>query len=451
MSMAIAPNLVRSAASPERLQSRRWLVFLADITEALSRCFDFPAELASVTEQSVPEVADWCAVELLDGGELRPLVMFHADAEKAELARELRRRHPPREDLERGVWNVVRKGKSELYEELDGELHLGLERTLGLGSVMILPLKACGRVLGVLRLGLSDGRACYNAADLAMAEELAARCATALDAAQLRAQLEQAQRERNQAVRERDQLLQERRKVEEEVRRHADFVERLIGVLGHDLRSPLQAISASAHLLLRRGLPESQNKAAARIAGSAERMGRLITDLLDFTRTRLGGGLPVTRGYFCLPDVMREIVEEMEMSHPGRRVTIDASDDPCGHWDRDRIAQLISNLVGNAILYGKRDAPVRITLQDEGGDVVFSIHNEGTPIPPALLPRVFEPFRRAESGNDAAARSKGLGLGLYIARQIVQAHGGDISVRSTEADGTTFTVRLPKGAKPCTA
>jgi PAS domain S-box-containing protein len=226
-----------------------------------------------------------------------------------------------------------------------------------------------------------------------------------------------------------------------EQKRAEQFRERLLGIVGHDLRNPLGNITLTAQLLLRREeVPEPVRAGVRRIATSAHRMTRMIDDLLDFTRASVGGGLPVSRRPTDLCELVDATVAEFELTHPGRVRLMCARGLHGGEWDRDRLAQVVSNLVGNALTHGDEASPVTVAVRAEPPDVVLSVHNEGPPIPAELLPRIFDPFKRA--GTDGGRR--GLGLGLYIVQQIVLAHGGSISAESSEAGGTTFSVRLPR-------
>ncbi len=260
-------------------------------------------------------------------------------------------------------------------------------------------------------------------------------------------------RHRARAEAERTSLLareQEARRLaeekEEELRRTAQFRERLIGIVSHDLRTPLSAISAGAGLLLRtEGMPEKTLRTVGRISSSAERMARMISELLDFTRVRLGGGIPVQRTSSDLYPVVRQAVEEAEMAFPDRRVRLEAHGNFQGEWDEGRLAQVVGNLLKNALTYSPEGTPVRLGLHDEGGWVRLELHNQNRagPIPPETLVTLFDPFRRGEASHTEGAR-EGLGLGLYIAREIVSAHHGFIDVSSSEPEGTVFTLRLPR-------
>ncbi|MGA9521324.1 MAG: PAS domain S-box protein, partial [Myxococcaceae bacterium] len=205
-----------------------------------------------------------------------------------------------------------------------------------------------------------------------------------------------------------------RKHAEELLERQAHFREQFIGILGHDLRNPLSAISVASQLLLRQGLPETQTRLVSRIAASADRMVGMISDLLDLTRARLGGGIPVTPRIVNLRDVCRHVVEEHELAHPEGAISFDTHGSFWGEWDPDRIAQVLSNLVGNALEHGSQATPVRVSLSEAGPEAVrFAVHNEGPAIPAETLPLLFDPFRRgAQTGSGRGSR--GLGLGLYI-------------------------------------
>ena len=237
--------------------------------------------------------------------------------------------------------------------------------------------------------------------------------------------------------------ISERKQREEESARTVRFREQLLGIVSHDLRNPLTANVTSAQLLLRYGeLPERQARVVARMASSADRMARMIDDLLDFARTRLGGELPIHARRIDLRQICEQTVEELEFAYT-RQVKLTCEGDLWGDWDPDRMAQVISNLVGNCLQHG--DGDVSISLSGERDFVVFETRNGGSPIPREVLPHLFEPGRRGDS------RSGGLGLGLFIAQQIVLAHGGSIEVTSNDSDGTRFTVALPRKGRRKTA
>jgi PAS domain S-box-containing protein len=228
---------------------------------------------------------------------------------------------------------------------------------------------------------------------------------------------------------------------EQEAEQTGRFRERFIGILGHDLRSPLTAIVASAGLILRqRDQTDPVLAAAARVTSSAERMGRMISDLLDFTQARLGGGLAVVRKPIDLKDVVRAGVDEVLAANPGRAITVDVEGDTRGAFDKDRAAQLLSNLLMNALLYGPLDEPIRVRVKALDGKVQIEVENGGRAIPPEEREMLFNPFRR---GRTAQRESKGLGLGLFIVQQIARAHGGDVAVES-QPGRTVFCATLQR-------
>jgi signal transduction histidine kinase len=221
------------------------------------------------------------------------------------------------------------------------------------------------------------------------------------------------------------------------------FEQQLIGIVSHDLRNPLAAIRLSAQTLLRGEELDARNtRAALRVQASTERALRLVRDLLDFTRARVGSGIPVERRPLDFHALVRGVVEELEAAYPEREVRLEQSGDGQGAWDEDRMVQVVENLVSNAFKYSPPDTPVRVTTRTGHDGVLLEVHNAGTPIDPELVPRIFEPMQRAVAGVDAQARS--VGLGLYIVKHLVEAHGGAIEVRSAEQEGTTFRVRLPR-------
>jgi signal transduction histidine kinase len=219
----------------------------------------------------------------------------------------------------------------------------------------------------------------------------------------------------------------------------AELREQFIAVLGHDLRNPLMAISAGVTTLIRR--PERAAAMSASIQQSISRMAGLINNVLDFARGRLGGGLSLHRDASeALEQTLMQIIYEMRTSDPDRSVKAAFALDEPVYCDRERIAQLFSNLLGNAMTHGAPGQPIRVQAKASGGLFELSVANGGDPIPPHAMERLFQPFFR----GGASVTQGGLGLGLYIASEIARAHGGTIEVASTVAE-TRFTFRMPTG------
>jgi signal transduction histidine kinase/FixJ family two-component response regulator len=228
-----------------------------------------------------------------------------------------------------------------------------------------------------------------------------------------------------------------------EMERAVRFGEMLVGVVGHDLRNPLSAITAAAGLLERRADSDTVMKPVRRIGASAHRMERMIAQLLDFTRIRLGGGLSLERTRVDLAEVTRSIIDELEPVYRSG-IFLQSNGDVTGVWDRDRLSQLLSNLTANACQHGTPGVPVGIVLDGASADVVRLEVRNGGVIPADLLPVVFEPLRHRGNGGKKRGGGSGLGLGLYITQEIAHAHGGTIHVESTKTAGTHFIVELPR-------
>jgi signal transduction histidine kinase len=230
------------------------------------------------------------------------------------------------------------------------------------------------------------------------------------------------------------------REREEELRATAELRERLIGIIGHDLRSPLNTMVVAADLLIARGmLDDDDMRLANRITTSGHRMGRMIGQLVEFTRARLGGGFALNLLPADLGDICHDIVDELRISGASY-IEQRFSGDLTGVWDSDRLGEVISNLASNALAHGAPGTPIVIDARDDGPQVVVEVTNHGACIPPELLPDIFKAFRRTQ---DSTRGSGHLGLGLYIACELVRGHGGTLEVRSS--DGTTsFTMRLPR-------
>lgn len=233
-----------------------------------------------------------------------------------------------------------------------------------------------------------------------------------------------------------------RKFAEERAARTEHFRDQFLGVVGNDLRSPLQAIQLGAGALQRiGGLDESQGRLVRHVAHAARRMERMIHELLDFTRARLAGGLAVRPATTHLERVVERVVAERRQAHPNRALEVITRGDTQGQWDEARLEQLVDNLLGNALQLGPDGTPVELKLAGTLDAVTLQVRHEGPPVPPEEHAALFEPFPRGRPPN---AASDGLGLSLYIARQIAIAHGGRISVESGSSGGTRFIVWLPR-------
>ena len=246
----------------------------------------------------------------------------------------------------------------------------------------------------------------------------------------------------NEAI---DQALSEAAvRYSEEIERSRDL---FLGMLGHDLRNPLAAIVGWAELQMRSKVPAQGPALAQQIFISAGRMSHMITDLTELTRVRLGDGITVNRSDGDLRDICTTVILEMEAIYPDREFQLDCPAALAGQWDGARLTQVISNLLGNAVQHGAATSVVTLLARKDKDFVELAVHNDGAPIPKEVIPKLFDRlFQGGAVETDGYDQSTSLGLGLYIAREIVVAHGGTIDVTSDAAAGTVFTARMPFGA-----
>lgn len=434
-----AISVFQDVTHEHRADERR--AFFTRAIDELSSSLDYRATLSSVARLAVPTLADWCAVDVVEGERTQRLAVAHVDPAKIALVAELERRYPFDPSSPTGVPQVIRTGEPLFMPTIPRELivarardqgHLELLDQLQLGSYMAIPLKTAGRVIGVISFAMAESGRHHRPEDVAFAQSLADRAALAVENARL---FEEVARSRELLA---DQLAEETRR-RQEAETASRFAERFVGILGHDLRNPLNAISMTARLLARKGTDDP--KAVGRIVTSAERMSNMVAQLLDLTRSRLAGGITVERLPIRLGSVIAEVLDELRRSYPTRDIRFEQRGDDAVLADQDRFAQVVSNLVGNAVEHGDAADPVVVTLTAVDESSVLTVHNAGAPIPSDLLPMIFDPFARTTVRGNLA---KGLGLGLFISQQIVLAHGGAIEVTSTAVGGTLFRITVPR-------
>jgi len=296
-----------------------------------------------------------------------------------------------------------------LIEELQRALGVTADRFLGV------PLVVGGEVTGILAVALSEERSSTDDDQEWLLSALADQAAVAL----------------------------EKSRLDERGR----FRDRLIGTVSHDLRNPLSTILLGTSMLLEGpGLTPYTVKTLARIQAAAERAERMIRDILDYTQAQLAGGIRVNRKPHDLGSICRQAIEQLEISHPEHELELALSGDTRAELDPDRIAQVLGNLLSNAVNHSAPSTRVGIHVHGQESSVVVAVHNRGSVIPPERLREIFEPMQQATGGTRRGQRS--VGLGLYIVDSIVSAHRGTLGVTSTATDGTTFTVTLPRVAGP---
>jgi signal transduction histidine kinase len=412
-----AINFFREVTAEHHEAARRG--FLLRAADELNSSLDYERTLAAIAALAVPALADWCAVDLVDGGSIKRVATAHVDPAKVSAVTELQRRYPGD-----GTADMIRTGQPRMIAEISREMlvaaahdaeHLRLMDELQLSSYLGVPLVLRGEATGAISFAMAESGRRYTEADLEFARALADRAAIAIENARL---FEGEKQRREQA---------------EETSR---FAETFIGILGHDLRNPLNAIAMAAGLLRRQ---HGESKVVARIESSAQRMASMVDQLLDLTRSRLAGGIAIERQATDLGAIVGAAIDELALVYRGRAIEWTRRS-LVGDWDHDRLAQVVSNLLGNALEHGDPERPVEIELDEGDADqAILVVRNQGAPIPAELLPVLFEPYRRGVR----RAGTRGLGLGLFISDKIVQAHGGHIEVRSTADAGTELRVTLP--------
>ena len=372
--------------------------FLADASAMLASSFDYRATLAAVARRAIPVLADACVVEILDAGELHRLAVVAADPAAATGP------------------GAAGPGAGEITaRERALQTREGVVVNSGARSTMVVPLVARDAVLGVITLIAAESGRRYSHANLATARDLGARAAMAIDNARL---FERAQ----QAIRSREDVL--------------SFV-------SHDLRNPLMGILLTVETVLRGAPPEERRKGwkqLERIQRGALQMRRMIDDLLDVASLD-AGRLTVDVGAHDVGRLFDDALAALEPQAAAKALAL-RFQPPGGavvaRCDADRVLQVLSNLVGNSIKFTPAGGSITVSARAAAGQVLFTVSDTGPGIAPALRPRIFERFWQAEE----TAR-KGQGLGLYIAKGLVEAQGGTISVDSADTGGTTFSFTLP--------
>jgi PAS domain S-box-containing protein len=415
-------GIVRDITARKRAEQAQSL--FVEAGTLLSQSLDVATTLSRFTRLAVENLADYCMVDLLEeDGQLHRVELAAREPELRPII-ERTRPYPPRMGSRSPVALALERGEAVVVPEITpewldaaarNEEHRALLEQLSPKSVILVPLVARGRKLGIINLAWTRPRILRSEVDLEVARGLADRAAVAIDNARL-------YQEAQEAIRVREDV---------------------VAIVSHDLRNPLNAISLSATSLLKReDVDERTTKAASRIYSASDRATRMIGDLLDFTQARVGG-IPIHPKPLDFHEHVHRVLEEMRLAWPERTLDFHASGNGRGAWDEGRLAQVVTNLVGNALQHSPPGTPVRVTSQGGDGHVLLEVHNQGVPIPAELLPTLFEPYQR---GPESGAGRGSLGLGLFIARQIVLGHGGTLEVRSSADDGTLFMVRLPRGS-----
>ena len=429
----------RDVSRDKRLEARN--AFLAKVGEALASSLDYEKTLATVAQLAVPQLADWCAIDLLLPGTtaIKRVAVTHVDAAKVELARALGERYPQPEDAPRGVAHVIRTGKPELYAEIPRELlesaaqdaeHLRIMQQLELKSAMCVPLSAHGRSIGALSFVYAASERRYNAEDLSFAEDVAARAAMAIENAL--------------ALKETAAAHQRERWLREQAERTNRLKDEFLATVSHELRTPLNAILGWTLTLRRDSIDVDTERALNVIERNARAQATLIDDVLDVSRI-VSGKLTLRLVATSVADAARAAVETVTPAAEAKGISIECeipAEPTTITADAARLQQIIWNLLSNSVKFTPKDGRVTLRVFRDGSESCVTVQDSGEGIRPELLGAIFEPFQQADSST--TRRHGGLGLGLSIVKQLVAAHGGSVRAESDgPGRGSLFTVRLP--------
>jgi signal transduction histidine kinase len=415
----------------ERQRSEAASAFLAKAGGVLVESLDLEKVLPRIASVCVGPLADWCIIDLMENGVLRRAGGAHVDVAKAPLLDELQRRYPPGPDsrvpaavaTRTGTWVLEsRVTRTGMRTQCIDDAHAQLVSGLGLGSVLAVPLVVRGHALGAITLASARPER-YGPAELALAEELARRAAIAIDNARLYRQAEQALRLR----------------------------ETFLSVAGHELRTPLLPLQLRLQSLLRRGRNGTPLESEVLLGEMAvaewqtRRLGLLVDQLLDVSHLIAGNALVLRRKRVDLCALVAGVLEgvQRQISDSGSEVVRELHGPAVGEWDPRRLELVVMGLVQNALKFGEgRPIDVRVTPRE--GAVLLVVHDRGMGMSKGEQEHIFDRFSRGVPEQHFG----GLGLGLYLTREVVRAHAGSISVESQPGQGTTFTVVLPVGEPP---
>lgn len=414
----------REARAAAQAAERR-SVFLAEATALLAESLDYTERLGKLARLCVRSLAEWCVIDLIEGGEIRRVGGAHADPSKEELLGELQRRYAPTWRSPQAGARALRRGAPLLIPEVTDAIRRDyavdeenerLIAELGVATAMAVPLVVRGAPIGAITLASGRGRRRYGPADLALAQELADRAAVAIDNARL-------YHEAREAIRLRDEFL---------------------SVASHELNTPITSLQLSVQAIEQGVIasPETLRRSLALVGRQTRKLARLVEELLGVSRI-VAGRLHLEPEELELAAVVREVAARMEgeLTRAACPLSLSAEQPVSGSWDRLRLEQVVTNLLSNALKFGA-GKPIEIEVGKADGTATLVIRDHGIGIPADRLDDIFERFERAVSARSYG----GLGLGLYIARSIVEAHGGSIHADTAPGGGARFVVALPCGA-----
>lgn len=429
----LAISIFRDVTAQKRAELHQR--FLTAASAVLASSLDAQATLENLARLAVPTLGDWCVVDMLqDDGSIRPMAIAHSDPSKVALAWEMLKRYPVSPDAPYGTGHVLRTREPELVPLVPDDLlrsishdeaHFRLMRELGLYSTICVPLLIDGRAAGTIALVNSDPVRRYGPNDLALAQELARRAGIALENAHLYARAERARELAEQALRQRDTFF---------------------SIAAHELRTPLTSLLGQAQLVLRRhsrekSLTERDQRSIEVVVSQAQRLNKLVIALLDLARIEQGR-LSIETAPLELGALVRRVVAETRPLLERQKLEAQLPTEPLVVLgDELRLEQVLQNLIANGLRYSPEESTVRVRLERNGEQALLTVSDEGIGIPAEALPQLFQRFFRAENASNH--HRAGLGIGLYVVREIVTLHGGSVEAESVEGQGSSFRVRLP--------
>ena len=408
----------------ERRQIENNLLFLSEASKILAASLDYQTTLANIAHLAVPHIADWCTIDMRTEHGIQQLALAHVDPEKIQWAQELNQKNPPDPNARTGIPNVLRTGKADFYPDISDDLlvavardeeELALMRNIGFTSVMIVPLLVRGNAIGTISFVTAESGRHYTPADLSMAEELASRAALAIENAHLYT-------EAQNAIGLRDEF---------------------ISIASHELRTPITSLKMYTQVLqkqfAKRG-EESLGRFLAKMDAQLNKLTLLIGDLLNVTKIELGQ-LAFQEEAFDLNELVRETVEQIQMTTPKHTISIEGNIPRTVWGDLDRIGQVLTNLLSNAVKYSPQADSIIVRLTSEQDRAVVSIQDFGIGIDSEHQGNIFNRFYRVSDPEEKTY--PGLGIGLYISHEIIKRHGGDLTVVSEKGKGSLFRFPLP--------
>jgi len=409
----------------QRLYIEGNLNYLAEASKILSSSLDYQTTLNTIASLAVPQIADWCAIDIVDGrGELQHVAVAHKDPKKVKWAKEMQKKQRTDMNSPTGVPNILRTGQSELYSLITDEMlvslsrskkELQLARKLGFTSAMLVPLFSQKKPIGAISFVTTETRRHYNQADLLMAEELATRASVAIENARL-------YKGSQDAITVRDEF---------------------ISVASHELKTPVTSVKMFTQVLKKHSEQIGDIKAVNHLTKMDKQLNKLtelIYDLLNVSKIQ-AGKMEFRQELFDFDTAVREVIDVLQQSVEKHKLIIEGKTGKKVYGDAERIGQVVNNLVSNAVKYSPKAIKVEIRLSTNKQCVQVSIQDFGIGMSKEHLERIFERFYRIYDTTDKTF--PGLGIGLYISSEIVKRHGGKLWVESEIGKGSTFSFSLP--------